>query len=115
MKLVLLGNPYTRRETFQQETLDNAGIKNIFADQKGWVKVSDEEIVKRNHKSIITTATFAEDAVDEIKSCTGWEDINAAKNDDVHLLDENVTSRPGPRIGEAAEPGAITAYPDLVK
>ncbi|MDV7765806.1 hypothetical protein N9I19_14675 [Peribacillus sp. CSMR9] len=68
--------------------MDTAGIKNIFADQKGWVKVSDEEIVKRNHKSIITTATFAEDAVDEIKSCTGWENIDAEKNDDTHLLDE---------------------------
>ncbi|MDF9758235.1 ABC-type Fe3+-hydroxamate transport system substrate-binding protein [Peribacillus simplex] len=95
--------------------MDTADIKNIFADQKGWVKVSDEEIVKRNHKSIITTATFAEDAVDEIKSCKGWKDIDAAKNDDVHVLDENVMSRPGPRIGEAAEPAAKTAYPDLVK
>ncbi|MGZ9815295.1 ABC transporter substrate-binding protein [Peribacillus simplex] len=102
-------------ETFQHEILDTAGIKNIFDDQKGWVKVSDEEIVKRNPKSIITTATYTDDAVGEIKSRKGWEDIDAVKNDDVHLLDENVMSRPGPRIGEAVELAAKTVYPDLFK
>ncbi|MFE4708340.1 ABC transporter substrate-binding protein [Peribacillus simplex] len=105
----------TGSETFQNEILDTAGIKNIFDDQKGWVKVSDEEIVKRNPKSIITTATYADDAVGEIKSRKGWEDIDAVKNDDVHLLDENVMSRPGPRIGEAVELAAKTIYPDLFK
>ncbi|ASS94309.1 ABC transporter substrate-binding protein [Peribacillus simplex] len=105
----------TGAETFQHEILNTAGIKNIFDDQKGWVKVSDEEIVKRNPKSIITTATYADDAVGEIKSRKGWEDIDAVKNDDVHLLDENVMSRPGPRIGEAVELAAKAVYPDLFK
>ncbi|MFE0507443.1 ABC transporter substrate-binding protein [Peribacillus butanolivorans] len=105
----------TGSETFQQEILETAGIENIFADQKGWVKVSDEEIVKRNPNAIITTATYADDAVDEIKSRKGWEDINAVKNDQVYLLDENIMSRPGPRIGEAVELAAKTVYPDLFK
>ncbi|QNU06683.1 ABC transporter substrate-binding protein [Peribacillus butanolivorans] len=105
----------TGAETFQQEILETAGIENIFADQKGWVKVSDEEIVKRNPNAIITTATYADDAVDEIKSRKGWEDINAVKNDQVYLLDENIMSRPGPRIGEAVELAAKTVYPDLFK
>ncbi|MFJ7684987.1 ABC transporter substrate-binding protein [Peribacillus butanolivorans] len=105
----------TGSETFQQEILKTAGIENIFADQKGWVKVSDEEIVKRNPNAIITTATYADDAVDEIKSRKGWEDINAVKNDQVYLLDENIMSRPGPRIGEAVELAAKTVYPDLFK
>ncbi|MFF2460086.1 ABC transporter substrate-binding protein [Peribacillus simplex] len=105
----------TGSETFQNEIMDTAGIKNIFDDQKGWVKVSDEEIVKRNPESIITTATYADDAVGEIKSRKGWEDIDAVKNDDVHLLDENIMSRPGPRVGEAVELAAKTVYPDLFK
>ncbi|MFE4430225.1 ABC transporter substrate-binding protein [Peribacillus butanolivorans] len=105
----------TGSETFQQEILKTAGIENIFADQKGWVKVSDEEIVKRNPNAIITTATYVDDAVDEIKSRKGWEDINAVKNDQVYLLDENIMSRPGPRIGEAVELAAKTVYPDLFK
>ncbi|MFI8495813.1 ABC transporter substrate-binding protein [Peribacillus butanolivorans] len=105
----------TGSETFQQEILETAGIENIFSDQKGWVKVSDEEIVKRNPNAIITTATYADDAVDEIKSRKGWEDINAVKNDQVYLLDENIMSRPGPRIGEAVELAAKTVYPDLFK
>ncbi|MBO0999075.1 ABC transporter substrate-binding protein [Bacillus sp. SD075] len=105
----------TGAETFQHEILDTAGIINIFDDQKGWVKVSDEEIVKRNPESIITTATYTDDAVGEIKSRKGWEDIDAVKNDDIHLVDENVMSRPGPRIGEAVELAAKTVYPDLFK
>ncbi|MGE6379178.1 ABC transporter substrate-binding protein [Peribacillus muralis] len=105
----------TGDETFQQEILKTAGIKNVFDDQKGWVKISGEEVVKRNPETILTTATYVKDAVGEIKSRKGWEDIDAVKNDDVHLLDESVMSRPGPRIGEAVELAAKTVYPDLFK
>lgn len=102
-------------ETFQQEILASAGIDNIFADQKGWAKIADEEVVKRNPDTIITTVGYVENAVDEIKSRKGWGNISAVKQNQVYQLNEDVMSRPGPRIGEAVELAAKTVYPELFK
>ena len=101
--------------TFQQEILSKAGIKNIFADQDGWVKVSEEEVIKRNPNTIMTTAGYTEDPTGEIKARKGWETIKAVQNDKVYLLDESIMSRPGPRIGDAVELAAKTIYPELFK
>ena len=100
-------------DTFQQDLLVNAGIENIFADETGWVKASEEEIVKRNPSVILTTVNYIENPVAEIKSRSSWSDIKAVKNNKVYQLDADVMSRPGPRIGEAIELAAKTVYPEL--
>ncbi|MGE7604654.1 ABC transporter substrate-binding protein [Peribacillus sp. NPDC097675] len=102
-------------ETFQQEILASAGIENIFVDQKGWAKIADEEVIKRNPNTIITTVGYVENAVNEIKSRKGWGDVDAVKKNQVYQLNEDVMSRPGPRIGEAVELTAKTVYPQLFK
>lgn len=101
--------------TFQQEILASAGIENIFADQKGWPKISEEEVIKRNPPTIITTVGYVDKPVDEIKARKGWEKITAVKENKVYKLNEDVMSRPGPRIGEAVELAAKTVYPELFK
>ncbi|MCA1066467.1 ABC transporter substrate-binding protein [Rossellomorea aquimaris] len=100
-------------ETFQQEILETAGVENIFKEQKGWVKVGEEEIIKRNPNTILTTVGYVDEPTVEIKSRESWKDINAVKNDQVHFLDSDIMSRPGPRIGEAVELTAETVYPHL--
>ncbi|MFI8577998.1 ABC transporter substrate-binding protein [Rossellomorea aquimaris] len=100
-------------ETFQQEILETGGVENIFGDQKGWVKVAEEEIIKRNPNMILTTVGYVDEPTAEIKSRESWKDVNAVKNDQVHFLDSDIMSRPGPRIGEAVELTAKTVYPDL--
>ncbi|MFJ7978411.1 helical backbone metal receptor [Peribacillus sp. NPDC096379] len=103
------------KKTFQQEILAKAGVTNIFEDQEGWIKVSEEEVIKRNPAVITTTAGFIEKPEQEIKSRTGWDQLTAVKEDKVYYLNEDVMSRPGPRIGEAVELVAKTVYPDLFK
>lgn len=99
--------------TFQQEILQAAGVDNVFADQEGWPKLGEEEIIKRNPATILTTVNYVENPVDEIKSRTGWDTIDAVKGDRVIYLDSDVMSRPGPRISEAVEITAKAVYPDL--
>ncbi len=103
------------KKTFQQEILAKAGVTNIFEDQEGWIKVSEEEIIKRNPDVITTTAGFIENPEQEIKTRTGWDQLTAVKEDKVYYLNEDVMSRPGPRIGEAVELVAKTVYPELFK
>lgn len=102
-------------DTFQQEIMNAAGIDNIFKDQKGWFKISEEEIIKRNPKVIATTVNDVKDPIKEITTRKGWDQIDAVKDKKVFYLDTDIMNRPGPRIGEAVELFAKTVYPDLFK
>lgn len=103
----------TAGDTFQQEILDAAKVNNIFGDQKGWIQVSEEDIIAKNPEVILTTTNYIEDAVGEILGRNGWNTIQAVQNKQVFLLDADTLSRPGPRIGEAVELVAKAIYPEL--
>lgn len=101
----------TGQKTFQQEILNHAKVENLFGDLEGWPKISEEEVIKRNPEIITTSVSYTEDPIAEIKEREGWGDIEAIKNDQVFFLDSDITSRPGPRIGEAVELVAKVVYP----
>ena len=105
----------TGSDTFQQEIMDHAGVENTFADQKSWLSVTEEDVITRNPEVIITPATYMENAVDEILGRAGWDKIQAIANKEVYLVDGDIMSRPGPRIGEAVEIMAQSVYPELFK
>lgn len=102
----------TGQNTFQQEILNHAQVENLFADLEGWPQISEEEVIERNPKTIITTVSYVENPIDEIKAREGWNDIEAIQKDQVFFLDSDITSRPGPRIGDAVELVAETVYPE---
>jgi len=105
----------TGKNTFQQEIMNYANVENIFEDLEGWPAISEEEVILRNPPLIVTTVSYTDNAVEEIKARASWENIEAIRNGNVHFLDSDITSRPGPRIAEAVELVAKTAYPDLFK
>ncbi|WP_042357409.1 ABC transporter substrate-binding protein [Bacillus rubiinfantis] len=102
----------TGKNTFQQEILKTAGVENVFSKQEGWVKVTEEDVINQNPEIIVTTVNTSNDLVAEIKKRKGWGTLEAIKNNKVYQLDSDVLSRPGPRIGEAVELLAKTAYPE---
>jgi iron complex transport system substrate-binding protein len=105
----------TGSETFQQEIMDAAGVENIFADQSGWLSVTEEDVITRNPEVILSPATYMEDAIGEILGRAGWDKIGAVANKQVYLVDGDIMSRPAPRIGEAVQNMAEAVYPELFK
>lgn len=103
------------RGTFQHEFFDKAHVDNIFGDLEGWPKISEEEVLKRNPDVMITTTNYIDDPIKEMKGRKGWSGMKAVQEDQVHNLDADIMSRPGPRIGQAVELLAKTIYPDLMK
>ncbi|MFT9816920.1 ABC transporter substrate-binding protein [Lysinibacillus sp. NPDC056185] len=101
--------------TFQQEILDAANVKNVFADLKSWAKVSEEDIISKNPDVILTTVNYGKEPVAEILSRDGWNSITAIQNKAVYSIDTDISNRPGPRIGEAVELIAKAVYPELFK
>ncbi|MEK3976954.1 ABC transporter substrate-binding protein [Psychrobacillus sp. FSL K6-1267] len=103
----------TGKNTFQQEVLSKATVVNIFGDQEGWIKLSEEDVIKKNPPIILTTVNYVEDPIGEIKARPGWNQLEAVQNNAIFQLDQDIMSRPGPRIGEAVELVAKTVYPEI--
>lgn len=105
----------TGKSTFQQEILNHAQVTNVFEDLEGWPNISEEEVITRDPEVILTTVSYVEDAVGDIEARDSWSNVEAIENDEVHFIDSDITSRPGPRIGEAVQLVAETVYPELME
>ncbi|WP_054956539.1 ABC transporter substrate-binding protein [Paenibacillus dakarensis] len=105
---------------FIDELITLAGGINVAADTVGWNEISEEKIIKDNPDVIL----FSKNVVDEktkqtldqmIKARSGWDQITAVKNNAIYGLDDNLVSRPGPRVIEGLKIIANAIYPELVK
>ncbi len=88
--------------TFQHTLLTNAGADNIASDKSGWSTMSEEEILTRDPEVIIAPG-YLEGDVKEYTEKDSWENITAVEKEQVHFVDGDVMSRPGPRIVEGQE------------
>ena len=105
----------TGKSTFMQEILDHAQVTNAFEDLEGWPSISEEEVITRDPEVILTTVSYVEDAVGDIEARDSWSAVDAIENEEVHFIDSDITSRPGPRIGEAVQLVAETVYPEIME
>ena len=99
--------------TFLNEMIELIGAENIFADQDGWIPVSAEQVVAANPDVIITNADYMENAVEEIETREGWNEVNAVKNAEVYLIGANVSSQPCQNIVDALTEIAMDVYPEI--
>lgn len=97
--------------TFMQEMLNLIGAKNISDDQDDWFMMDPEEIVNRNPDVIIVMYDYVPTAVEDVYKRDGFDTITAIKEEQVIQVDENLTSRTGPRLGEGLEEVAKAIYP----
>lgn len=94
--------------TFTAELIDLAGGQDIAHDAKPWSPFSQELVVARDPEIIISQCASAS----QIRSRSGWEQIEAVRRGRVHDVDPNIFSRPGPRLVEALETLARLVHPE---
>ena len=86
--------------SFIHDVIVNAGGKNIFDDlSDSYPMVSDETIIARAPDVILIPMNNGV-SVEDVKSRAGWDSIPAVANDRVYIIDDNVYSRPAPRIAD---------------
>lgn len=100
------------KNTFMDQMLEMIGAENIAADQEGWFMIDSEEIVNRNPDVIIVLYDYIETAVADVYARPGFDSITAIKEKAVIQVDENTTSRTGPRLAEGLEEIAKAVYPE---
>lgn len=94
-----IGFPYTMGSgTFINEMIEILGGRNIFADETGWLTVSDEAVIAAAPEIIFTNADWNPEAVAEILAREGWETIPAVENGRVYLINGDASSQPNHRI-----------------
>lgn len=100
------------KNTFLNEIIDIIGAENIFADEESWISASEEVVISANPDVIITNETYIDNATEIIATRPGWNTINAVKNNEVFLVDNNTSSRGSQNIIKAIKEIAKAVYPD---
>jgi iron complex transport system substrate-binding protein len=93
-----------------------AGGQNVGASLKDqWAQISSEALVQQNPDIILLGDAAYGIAVDSVGRRAGWSSIAAVKNKAVYAFDDNLVSRPGPRLVDGLETIAKLLHPELFK
>jgi iron complex transport system substrate-binding protein len=101
--------------TFHDQLISLAGgenVGNISTEQ--YFQISLEQLVAEDPAIIVLgSATFGGQTPETVAARDGWGDIAAVKNNQVYTFDDNLISRPGPRIVDGLEALAKLIHPEL--
>jgi iron complex transport system substrate-binding protein len=92
-----------------------AGGENVAADaDTPWPQLSVEAIILKDPDVIVLADHNYGQTVEMVKERPGWEDIGAVKDGNIiEIIDDDIVSRPGPRLVEGIEFLAKALHPDL--
>jgi iron complex transport system substrate-binding protein len=110
--------PYTSGPgTFVSLVIDEAGGRNFGASLNGeWVQVSVEELLAQQPDLIVLgDHTYGGVTPEQVAARTGWQALKAVEQQKVFIFDDNLVSRPGPRLVDGLEAMATLLHPDLFK
>ena len=109
--------PYTSGPgTFVDLLINAAGGLNFGADLSGeWVQVSVEELLARQPEVIVLgDYTYGGVTAEQVRARSGWDALTAVQANRIFTFDDNLVSRPGPRLVDGLEAMAKLLHPDIV-
>ena len=109
--------PYTTGPgTFIDKLIDLAGGHNIGQELKDqFAQISSEELVKVNPDIIVLGDSLYGVSPESVAQRAGWDKLSAVKNNAVYTFDDNLVSRPSPRLIDGLEAFAKLFHPELFK
>jgi iron complex transport system substrate-binding protein len=100
--------------SFVNDLITLAGGENVFANANSpYAQVGAEQVVGANPDVIIMSDVAYGVSVESLKARAGWSAISAVKNNKVFPIDDNLVSRPGPRIVDGLEAALKLIHPEL--
>ena len=99
--------------TFGTLLIERAGGYNIASELDGYPQISLEEIVAADPALIILGDSMWGVTPESVATRPGWENLSAVKNGNVLPFDDNLVSRPGPRLVDGLEALAKLLRPEL--
>ena len=106
--------PYTAgKGTFITQLIERAGGHNIAADLDGYPQMSLEQVVAADPAFIILGDARYGVTPESIAQRPGWDKLSAVKNGHVVPFNDDLVSRPAPRLVDALEELAKLLRPAL--
>ena len=100
--------------TFIDTLIAQAGGQNIASDLEGqYLQLSIEEILVRNPQIILLGDAAYGITPESIQERSGWSNLSAVVNERIYAFDDNLVSRPGPRLVDGLEELAKLLHPEL--
>lgn len=101
--------------SFINDLITLAGGENVAADADSpWPQLGIESIVLKDPDVVVLADHNYGQTAEMVKERPGWNDINAVKEGRiVEITDDDIVSRPGPRIIDGLEFLARALHPDL--
>ncbi|CAM4370195.1 hypothetical protein GCM10007362_16520 [Saccharibacillus endophyticus] len=98
---------------FMDELISASGAINAAEATTGWSEVDAEAVIQADPDVIL----YSQLSVDPktIKDRSGWAAIAAVENDQLFAIDDNLVSRPGPRLSEGLIEVFNAIYPDALQ
>ena len=97
-------------KTYVNDLIEKAGGINVFSNKKGWATISKEELVKADPAHIIVPYKHGAEMI--------YEELMKMKEEglihgQIHTMDPDIISRPGPRVVLALEKIINFLHPEV--
>jgi iron complex transport system substrate-binding protein len=101
--------------TFHDQLISLAGGENVGnLSTEQYFQISLEQLVAADPDIIVLGSyTYGGQTPEIVAARDGWGSLSAVKNDKVFTFDDNLLSRPGPRIVDGLEALATLIHPEL--
>jgi len=100
--------------TFISTLIAKAGGKNVGdALESEWAQISQEALIAQNPTIILLGDAAYGTTPEQVAQRPGWDAIAAVKAGKVYPFDDNLLSRPGPRLVDGLEALAKLIHPEL--
>lgn len=101
--------------TFLNEMIETIGAKNVLANEKGWLPVTEEAAIAAKPEVILTNVNYMKDPAKEVLARKNWENVPAVQNKEVFEIDNMSSSLPNNHITKALKQMAKAVYPEEYK
>ena len=109
--------PYTAGlDSYVTMLMWKAGGKNIMEMTLGeWISISLEQLLVADPDIIILGDAAYGETPEKVAARPGWEALAAVKNGRIYPIDDNLVSRPGPRLVDGLEALVELIHPGLME
>jgi len=102
--------------TFVDTLIGMAGGKNVGSSlNTPWAQISAEKVIELNPVFILLGDAAYGISPESVAARSGWKAIDAVKNSMIYPIDDNLVSRPGPRLVDGLEALVKLIHPELYK
>lgn len=100
--------------TFMDQLIQMAGGVNVGASMKdAWAQISLEELLVQDPNLILLGDAAYGMTAEQVAARAGWESLSAVKNNTIYAFNDDMASRPGPRMVDGLEALAKLIHPEL--